>query len=147
MRRLPSVSGRLSRVTAALILAALGAAACDDAGPTAPVTETPTVQNVTETFSGLLGRNGAAVFPFEVFTAGSVTAQVASVLPDNKVAVGFTMGTWNGTQCAAVISNDNAVEFSQIVGSAGSAGRLCLRIYDVGRLSNPLTFTITVTHP
>lgn len=136
----------LLRTTLALTLAA-GVAACDDPGPTAPVVEVPVVENVTETFSGNLGRNGAVTFPFAVSAAGAATASLAAVGPDNTVAVGLTMGTWNGVQCAAVISNDNALEFATITGSAGSAGTLCLRIHDVGRLSTTITFTLTVTHP
>lgn len=126
---------------------AVGATACDDAGPTAPVTDTPTATSVTETFSGQLARNGAVTFPFNVGTAGTVTAQILGIVPDNTVAVGLVMGTWNGTQCASVISNDNALEFSQLVGSAGASGSLCLRIHDVGLLSSTLTFTMRVTHP
>lgn len=136
---------RLTRAMTAVALAA-GAIACDDAGPTAPVTETPVTETVTETYSGTLNRNGAVTFPFAVGAAGTATATLAGLTP-NTVAVGFTMGTWNGVACASVIANDNATEFAQIVGSAGSAGNLCLRIHDVGRLSAPLTFTITVKHP
>jgi hypothetical protein len=126
---------------------AAGAAACDDPGPTTPVVETPVVENVTETFSGNLNRNGAVTFPFAVSAAGSATAQITAIGPDNTVAVGLTMGTWNGVQCNAVISNDDAREFSSMTGTAGGAGTLCLRIHDVGRLSSNITFTLTVTHP
>jgi len=133
--------------TAVAVTLAAGAVACDDPGPTAPVVETPVVENVTETFSGNLGRNGAVTFPFAVSAAGSATAQITAIGPVNTVAVGLTMGTWNGVQCAAVISNDDAREFSSMTGSAGGAGTLCLRIHDVGRLSSTITFTLTVTHP
>jgi hypothetical protein len=141
MRRL-----NLTRALVAVALAT-GAAACDDPGPTAPVVETPVVENITETYTGVLARNGAVSFPFAVSAAGTATATLTSVLPDNTVAVGLTMGTWNGVSCVAVISNDSATEFSQVVGSAGSSGTLCMRIHDVGRLSAPITFTVAVVHP
>jgi hypothetical protein len=141
MRRL-----NLTRALVAVALAT-GATACDDPGPTAPVVETPVVENITETYTGVLARNGAVTFPFAVSAAGTATATLTSVLPDSAVAVGLTMGTWNGVSCVAVISNDNATQFSQMVGSAGSSGTLCMRIHDVGRLSAPLTFTIAVVHP
>ncbi len=131
----------------AIVALATGAAACDDPGPTAPIIDTPVVETITETYSGTLARNGAVTFPFAVSAAGAATASLAGILPDNTVALGFSMGTWNGTTCNTVISNDNAREFTQLVGSAGSAGALCLRIHDVGRLSNPVTFTLTVVHP
>ena len=140
MRRL-----NLTRALVAVALAA-GATACDDPGPTAPVIDTPVVENITETYTGVLARNGAVTFPFAVSAAGTATATLTSVLP-NTIAVGLTMGTWNGVSCVAVISNDNATEFSQMVGSTGSSGTLCMRIHDVGRLSAPVTFTIAVVHP
>lgn len=103
--------------------------------------------NFTETFTGVLNQNGAVTFPFTVTAAGTATATLASVLPDNTVPLGFAMGTWNGTSCQSVISNDNATEFTQIVGSVGSAGSLCLRVYDIGRVASTAKFTITVVHP
>ena len=140
MRRL-----NLTRALVAVALAT-GATACDDPGPTAPVIDTPVVENITETYTGVLARNGAVTFPFAVSAAGTATATLTSVLP-NTIAVGLTMGTWNGVSCVAVISTGNATEFSQMVGSTGSSGTLCMRIHDVGRLSAPVTFTIAVVHP
>jgi len=138
---------RRLNLTRALVAVALATAstACDDPGPTAPTPETPVVENVTETYSGLLPRNGAVTFPFAV-SAGNATVTLTAILP-NTVAVGLSLGTWNGTSCAAVISNDNATEFTQLVGTAGQNGTLCLRIHDVGRLTAPATFTVAVVHP
>lgn len=139
MRRL-----NLTRALVAVALAT-GATACDDPGPTAPVPETPVVENVTETYTGILARNGAVTFPFAV-AAGSATATLTAILP-STASVGLSMGTWNGVSCAAVISNDNATEFTQLAGTAGQAGTLCLRIHDAGRLTAPATFTVAVVHP
>ena len=52
---------RRLNLTRALVAVALATAstACDDPGPTAPTPETPVVVNVTETYSGILARNGA----------------------------------------------------------------------------------------
>jgi hypothetical protein len=138
---------RRLNLTRALVAVALATAstACDDPGPTAPTPDTPVVENVTETFSGLLARNGALTFPFAV-SAGNASVSLTALTP-NTVAVGLSLGTWNGVSCAAVISNDNATEFTQLVGTAGQAGNLCLRIHDVGRLTAPVTFTVAVVHP
>ncbi len=139
----------LTRLTRSLAAVALVAAsvACDDAGPTTP-TETPTVAvDYTETFSGTLARNGAVTFPFTSASAGTATATLASLSPDGTVRVGFAMGTWNGQACQAIIANDNAFQFATLVGTIGSAGSLCMRIYDIGGLSATTGFTITVVHP
>ncbi|MEO6222713.1 MAG: hypothetical protein ABIP90_05645 [Vicinamibacterales bacterium] len=136
----------LTRGLAALMLVA-ASTACDDPGPTTPTDPTPEAPNFTETFSGVLNRNGALTFPFAAAARGTATATLASVLPDNTVALGFAIGTWNGTGCQSVISNDNATEFTQIAGSIGSAGSLCLRVYDIGRVATTAKFTVTVIHP
>ena len=138
---------RRLNLTRALVAVALATAstACDDPGPTAPTPETPVVVNVTETYSGILARNGAVTFPFAV-SAGTATANLTAIQP-STAAVGLSLGTWNGTSCAAVISNDNATQFTQLVGTAGQNGTLCLRVHDVGRLTAPVTFTIAVVHP
>jgi len=151
MRRVPRfrtflTRSHLTRGLAALLVLAT-ATACDDAGPTTPTDTTTEPTNFTETFTGVLGRNGALTFPFNVTATGTATATLAAVLPDNTVPLGFAMGTWNGTGCQSVISNDNALEFTQIVGSVGSAGPLCLRVYDIGRVATTATFTLTVVHP
>jgi hypothetical protein len=136
----------LTRGLAALVLAAT-AVACDDAGPTVPTDPTDTAPTFTETFTGVLSRNGAVSFPFTVAAAGTATGTLTTILPDNTVPLGFAMGTWTGTNCVLVISNDNAIEFSQVVGSVGGAGILCLRVYDIGRINAATTFTVTVVHP
>jgi hypothetical protein len=140
---------RFPLATRAFLIVALatGAAACDDPGPTAPTPVVPEPEYVTSTYSGVLDRNGAVTFPFAVTEAGTATATLTTVDPDNTVALGLTMGTWSGVQCAAVISNDNALENAQIVGTAASAGALCLRVHDVGLLSEPINFTIAIAHP
>lgn len=139
-------AARLTLGLAALFLVA-ASTACDDPGPTTPTDPTPDPVTFTETFTGVLNRNGAITFPFTALARGTATATLASVLPDNTVPLGFAMGTWNGNSCNSVISNDNATEFTQITGSIGSAGVLCLRVYDIGRVATTATFAITVVHP
>lgn len=136
----------LTRALAALMLLA-ASTACDDAGPTTPDDPDPEPTNYTETFAGVLSRNGALTFPFTATASGTATATLASVLPDNTVPLGFALGTWNGQSCNSVISNDNAIEFTQITGTIGTAGQLCLRIYDIGRVATTTKFTLTVVHP
>jgi hypothetical protein len=134
------------RVLAALVLVA-ASTACDDPAPTTPDDPEPDPPVFTETFSGVLNKNSAITFPFNALAKGTATATLAAVLPDNTVPLGFAMGTWNGQSCQSVISNDSAIEFTQISGSIGAAGPLCMRVYDIGRVATTVTFTITVVHP
>lgn len=110
---------------------------------------TPDPVIVTETFTGTLARNGATSHPFPVAfsTGGNITAVLRTVTPDDTSVVGFSMGTWNGTACQAVISNDRAVIATSLAGLATSSGTLCVRLYDIGALTEPQTYEIDVTHP
>ncbi|ODS57018.1 MAG: hypothetical protein ABS36_05825 [Acidobacteria bacterium SCN 69-37] len=60
--------------------------------------------------------------------------------------VGLALGTWSGTTCTIVLANDITAQGGLVSGVVQGAGSLCARVYDVGRLEGPATFTIDVTH-
>ncbi len=110
---------------------------------------TPDPVYVTESFTGTLTPNGATSHPFLVTSAGGgdVTAVIRAVTPDDASVVGFSLGTWNGTACQAILSNDRATVSASLIGRATSTGGLCVRIYDVGALSSPQDYQLEVNHP
>lgn len=128
---------------AALVAAVLFNSACSNT-PTTPTTTTPAT--VTDTFSGTLSRNGASSYAFSVATAGFVYATLTSVA-DSTTVVGLSLGTWTGTSCTVVLSNDQAVQGTTVTGSVTGIGTLCARVYDVGKVGNPLDYQVTVVHP
>jgi hypothetical protein len=132
---------------AAIVAVALGVAACTgDDDPL--VTPTPTPNPVTETFTGTLSLNGAFTHTFTATSSGTVRASIAKLEPDAAVIVGLSLGTWNGTTCQTIISNDNATVNSAVVGTADRQGRLCVRIYDAtGLLPAPTDYELTVLRP
>ncbi len=110
---------------------------------------TPVVVTVTDTFTGTVGVNGATSHPFPVVSTGGgdVTVSLKTVAPDSEAVVGLSLGTWNGTACQAVISNDRATMTSALLGRATSTGTLCVRIFDVGALNEPQNYEVEVVHP
>ena len=131
-----------------LVLAALVAAAgCDNelenGSPTEPAPTT------TDTFTGSINVNGAMSHPFSVVAAGRVTATLTEVAPNNTVTVGFALGRWNASSsfCEQIIPKDDAVQGQILAGDAAGVGTLCARIYDTGKLTEPINYTITVVHP
>jgi hypothetical protein len=130
---------------AAAAAMSLLAAACGSDTPTTP-TEPPPTQ-VTNTFNGTLQRNDAANHAFSVSASGTVTATI-SALSDSGATVGLSLGAWNATtgSCSVLIDNSQATQGTQIFGSASGVGNLCVRIYDVGGISGPLGYDLTVTH-
>jgi hypothetical protein len=147
---------RLTRFLFVLPLCAtLVLTACGDDTPTAPTAPTPTA--VTETFSDTLNINGARTHLFNVTQTGGVTATLTAVSGDGTV-VGLGIGTWNGTfdkndpatslntgACAITIARDSALQGATASGNA-SVGNFCARVYDVGKLTGSVDYTITVTH-
>lgn len=137
---------RLSARALLLLPLALVAAGCGDDPVTTPTT--PTVPTVTEPFEGTIGRNGANTHAFLVQTTSGVTATLTTVAPDNTVPLGFALGTWNTATeaCTLIIANDNATEGRIIVGTAQTSGAFCVRIYDVGKVTQPTSYQVTVVH-
>jgi hypothetical protein len=120
--------------------------ACESS-PTPPSDPTPTPAPTTETFSGSVSPNGAVTFPFTVASAGTVTASLTTVQPDATVALGLSLGTWNGTLCQIVLANDNALVGTVVTGAVSSLDSLCVRVYDTGKVTGTMTYTVTVVHP
>ena len=126
------------------VLLMLSTAACGDNTTTTPDTTTPTA--VTETNSDTLTVNGGKTQPFTVSRAGSVTATVIALDPDPAVVFGLSLGTWNGSACTLIVTNDNAALNVTVTGTAQAAGTFCARVYDVGKLTAPTNYTLQITH-
>jgi len=135
MRRLISAS--------ALILTCSLVVGCDDdLPPTGPI-DVPI--QVSETFSGTVTINGAATHVFLSTRPGEALATLTSLAPDPATVVSFTFGTWNGIYCQVILAKDDATTGANLIGTA-SAGTFCVRISDVGLLSAPTDYVITVRH-
>jgi hypothetical protein len=136
-------------MAAMVAVALLMAGACGDDNNTTPTTPTTPIvsETVTETFSGDLKVNGAATHVFLVSRVGTVTIQLTAIDPAGSPVFGVSLGTWNGTACQVVIANDAAALNATVTGNVTAATSLCARVYDAGKLTDPLTYTITVVHP
>jgi hypothetical protein len=115
--------------------------------PTTPTTPTLPLEPVTESFAGSITTNGAVTFQFLVKQSGLIQATLKSLSPDSAIAVGLALGTWNGEICQVVLANDQATLGFGVTGSVSTAATLCLRIYDIGQLTQPNSFELTVIHP
>ena len=134
---------RSIRVQAVAALLALTVTACGGADLTPPTSPTPAPQ--TEIFSGQINQHGAATYPFTALAGGTVTVTLKSVSPE--VVIGLSLGTWNGLACQIVIANDAAVQTTVVAGTVATVGNLCVRVYDVGKVTEPTAYEIQVVHP
>lgn len=145
-RPAPSVARGLSLGVALACAVAAGGCGNNQLASLIPPTVSVTV---TETFTGTLTRNGGTSHSFTVTSTGGgeVTATLKTLSPDSSAVVGFGLGTWNGTACQIVITNDRAGQASALLGRATSTGSLCVRVFDVGLITDPQDYEIEVVHP
>lgn len=116
---------------------------------TQPTASGPATQ-ITEDFPGTLTVNGGVTFPFAEQQTGTITATLTALSPDPSVTVGMLLGTWNGVSCSistggATIA-DSATVNTTITGNATGTGNFCVRIYDVGKLTAPTDFDVSIVH-
>jgi hypothetical protein len=108
---------------------------------------------VTDTFSGSINKNGAASHKFTALAAGTVTSTLTAVGPDAvgadgaALVVGFGVGLWSGTACTVVQAQDRAVQSSVLFSNVNASGDLCVRVFDVGNITDSVDYTVTVVHP
>jgi hypothetical protein len=123
------------------------AAGCSGDINNLPTTPDPVI--VTETFTGTLTVNGGSTHNVFTGATGTVNATITSLGEAAPSKVGLSLGTLGSSGvCTVVLHNDNAVVSSALTGTVSTLqGSLCLRIYDVGALTGPVDYTVTVTHP
>ena len=131
-----------------LVLAlAIAATGCDPDDPNPPTTPTDPLDPVTETFTGTINTNGAVTFFFPARGAGLVSGKLLSLTPDTTIGVSLALGTWNGQLCQVTLANDAAIQGSTVTGAVSGVGTLCVRLSDIGQITQLQTFEIVVVHP
>jgi hypothetical protein len=107
-------------------------------------TTTPSVVASTETFSGTLQPGGTVSHNFTVTVAGTVTIGITALSPQTTVTMGLGIGQF-ATTCTLLSSAENARVGSSYPVDV-TAGAYCVMLYDLGNLTGPNTYTLTVTH-
>ncbi len=118
-------------------MAVLGLAMLCAACNLLPGSDSPTTTTtMTDTWSNTLAVKGASFYTFTVASAGTA-------------AVGLGVGTPNASSgCALTSSTTSAVASSTPqISVTENPGSYCIQIFDVGNLTAPSTFTISIAHP
>jgi hypothetical protein len=141
---------RLVRRIVPLALALAVATGCSNNNSSTPTTPTTPPNTISETFGpGPVTPNGTNTWQFAVSNPGTVTVQLLTISPDSSVLLGISLGVWNGTSCPAMasIADDQATQGTVLTGTLSVAGNLCVRVFDVGGLTQTENVTIVVNHP
>jgi hypothetical protein len=122
--------------------------ACGGSSTTPSTTTTST--GSFDTFSSLLGVQGASFYSFTVATAGTVSLSLASMTPANAVGPASTslvrlgLGVPLGTGCSVTTSVDTAPGLTTQLTASVSPDIYCANLSDIGNLSTPMNFTIRI---
>jgi hypothetical protein len=133
-----SIFRRLA-VVSAIALMALGTTACDSGDDTTPTTPTIPTPNVTETFAGSINVNGAATF---TFPTPRRNRHHARALTPETIQVSLAIGTERrqlpgGSEQRSRLAGGST-------GNVSGAGTLCVRISDIGQITQQTGFEIVV---
>ena len=133
-------------LAAGLLLVAVGAAACGDS-PTAP-TSTVAPSPVTETFSSQLTVKGTASRSIVTAVCGTVSVMLAAMtLPGSILGLGIGIPRADGSGCSLSSSvSTGAASAAQLVVVA-DAGSYCVQVFDLGTLTDPVGFTVSIVRP
>jgi len=134
-----------------LVLAWL-TAACSEPPLLSPIPPGPPM--VIQSFNGTLQPQGTDLYLFSVARAGYVEVTLLAIGPPRTVSVGLGIGRLDDTGTCAVIPipgvnpvTAQAGPAAQVTGQVTNYGTFCVTIYDVGNLSGPTLYTMTVAHP
>ena len=109
--------------------------------PTAPTLET------SFTYTTSVTPNGAVARTFSTYETGSITATLTSVTPAVTLGLGIGIPRSDGGGCLLTTSAEvTSSSTPQLVLRADSASTYCLKVYDVGRVTERAEFSVTVTH-
>jgi len=139
------------RLLIALLIAPL-IVACDN-GPVTPTTDTttstttPAASPVTETFSSQLAVGGYAFRSFNAAKAGTATVTLTTVGSSSTLKLGLGLGIPDatGTNCLFTRSTETAAG-GQLSASV-DPGAYCVRVWDLGTLTQAIPFTVTIVRP
>jgi hypothetical protein len=137
-------------MVAALATAWLGAG-CSNSNSTTTPTQTAAAPTVTEAFNGTLPIGGNKFYSFKVSVFGTVNISLINVggagVPPT-VTLGLGVGTPAGTTCSTT-STVNATTSDTLpqLTTTLDVGVYCADVYDLGNLTAPASFNITIAHP
>lgn len=105
-------------------------------------------KNTTETFSGTLPVGGFNPHPFTSSKTGEVSAKLTALSPTSNAVIGllWTQATNDGT-CAGLLQQAFATLNVPAIAGPVSSQRYCIVVSDVGGITVPQTYTISVSHP
>lgn len=132
---------------AIVLLAAILAAACGDDTPTTPSPTTP-ASPVTWTLSSRLTPQGSVSRTFAASTAGTISVTLASAGPaGTRVGLGIGVPLGGVSNCRLGQSITTTAGASPQISVSADAGTYCIAVFDIGTLTDTISFDLTIVTP
>lgn len=133
-----------ARIALIMMLTALSAGCETTIFSPTPVADTA---KLLKEFSSQLLPRGTASRDFDVTTPGPIAITLQSTTPDGVViGVGIGIPRANGS-CALSNAVETAAGTTAQITLTADSGSYCARVYDLGTLTAPLPFTISISRP
>ena len=104
-------------------------------------------QNTVDTFNGTLQVGSGAQFPVNVGNTGEFSVKITALSPTPTAFVGTRWFLGGNCDFLQQQNNFSQLNTPALVGAILQKGTYCVQIFDVGALTVPQTFTLTVSHP
>jgi hypothetical protein len=140
------VKSRHAFLAPMMVALALLAPGCgdDSATPTSPTTPSGPV---TETHSTQVWPGGFSSRTFSMTTSGTISVTLTNTTPAG-VSLGLVLGVpRGGGGCAPSVSVVASAGSTPQIAQTADAGTYCTLIYDLGTLTDVVSYTLKVEHP
>jgi hypothetical protein len=141
----------MKSVSVAVVVAfCMLATACDEGDP-GIVQPTVNPATITDTFTGNVAPNAADSHAFVITLSGKIAITLTAVGPPSTAEVSVGIGIPTGLACSLTLGDGTTVTTTagstpQISGTV-LPGTFCVVVFDLGKLTDPVDYTVTVAHP
>lgn len=142
--------GRIAALGAVAGVVLLAIACGNDSSTSTTPTETPAPPTVTEPYVGTIGIGGSGFYSFSVSRTGTVnlTLNAVSGVDGPGVMLSLALGVPSGFGCTASGPTiTTAAGPGPHLTASSPAGVYCASVSDVGNLTGPATFDLSIAHP
>ena len=107
---------------------------------------TSDADRVSETYTGTLAAKASDGHLVTIAKDGNIDVTLTTLTPTTTITVGLGVGQPVAEGCSLLIYNNGAQAGTLLSGSTGP-GTYCVIVYDVGNVTDTLTYTLSVVHP
>ena len=114
-------------------------------GDDTPTTPSNPSGRMTENWSSVVAPGGASTRSFTVSSAGTVAVTLTG--SGSTVGLGVGLPRTDGGGCRLGVTVDASAATTPQISTQADAGQYCVQVYDLGTLTDPISFALKIEHP